>query len=140
MKRILSLLVIIFMMLNLTACTDLKESTNPIKSCVLITNNETREKGTFILGCATFSSENQMTTRFYMYIKGKEGYTLRSIDSSNLEIVETNEIEPCIKGDFYVSDPSYISEYEDYTIYVPVGTIEETYSGNIDLSSIKTNN
>lgn len=123
--------------------------TRSIKSCVLNSNEESHAHGQFILGVGIHNSSSSIETKYYIYVKGVEGYRLQEIDADNLEIVETDEIEPCIKGwfsddgkvyqnvyeideydisDYYKSD---FEEFLNYTIYVPVGTIKEQFSTDL---------
>ena len=70
-----------------------------------------------------------MVTKYYIFIKGAEGYRLQELNSNYVELVETNTIEPCIEGYFSSMGEVYTATY--YTIYVPVGTITEEYSAEL---------
>ena len=50
--------------------------------------------------------------------------------TERIELVETKDINPCIKGRFF--DDGKVSVYENYIVYVPVGTIKEAYSANLN--------
>lgn len=131
MKRttlIIMILLIIFS-ITLTGCDIPPLETRPIKSCVLSGNTQTASSGMFVLGFATFESSDEMTTKYYLFVKGIEGYRLQEIDSSYVELVETNDNEPSIKGVF--TENGEVCTYTYYTIYVPVGTITEEYSAGL---------
>lgn len=122
----------------LTGCSRESE-TREIKSIVLKQENEKSASGSFLL-YGDYKSDEEIKTKYYLYIKGKEGFRLQTIDSDYLEIVETNDIEPCIKGVFNIYGKVYnrynvLSEADaEYTVYVPVGTIIEEYK--VDLTEI----
>lgn len=61
---------------------------------------------------------------------GEEGYKLTELDSSQVEIVETDEIKPCAKITYYQDE--YNTKYNDYVLYVPTGTITQEYKVTID--------
>ena len=125
---IIMILLIIFS-ITLTGCDIPPLETRPIKSCFLYGERESNSGGEFILGFATYESSNKMTTKYYLYVKGVEGYRLQEIDSSYVELVETNDNEPSIKGVF--TENGEVCTYTYYTIYVPVGTITEEYSAEL---------
>lgn len=131
MKRIVLIIMIMLVIFSvtLTGCTPDPVEIRPIKSCVLYEEKDSNSEGVFILGFATFSSSSHMITKYYLYIKGIEGYRLQEIDSSDVELVETNDIEPCIKG--YFTYNGEVSSIDYYTIYVPIGTITEEYSAEL---------
>lgn len=156
MKKFSIVLILAVMISMLTGCSssNLDElmgdpETREIKSCILDSSVEHRAGGSFVLGVGTYTSSSSINTKYYIYIKGIEGYRLQEIDANNLEIVETDEIQPCIKGYFTDSGKVYNSAYDidlyyqggynssdfekfiDYTIYVPVGTIKEQYSTDV---------
>lgn len=123
----------------LTGCSRESE-TREIKSIVLKQENEKSASGSFLLLYGNYKSDEEIKTKYYLYIKGIEGFRLQTIDSDYLEIVETNDIEPCIKGVFNIYGKVY-NRYNvpsgadaEYTVYVPVGTIIEEYK--VDLTEI----
>lgn len=154
MKRIL--ILICCMIMFLTGCGNStpdermgEPETREIKSCILDSEVLNKAHGSFVLGVGTYSSSSSISTKYYIYIKGNEGFRLQEIYSDNLEIVETNDIDPCIKGYFSENGKVYhneldidcydafsdnISDFEkfcEYIIYVPIGTIKEKYSSDI---------
>lgn len=156
MKKISIILALMLIIGTLTGCGGPTPEemmgdpeTREIKSCILDSSIETRAGGAFVLGVGTYTSSSSINTEYYVYVKGAEGYRLQEIDSNNLEIVETDDIKPCIKGYFsdegkiyksaYDIDEYYESSYSsskfkkflNYTIYVPTGTIKEQYSTDI---------
>ena len=128
-KNIISLMIIAIVVI-LSGCSE-KVEYRDIKSCVLSTNQSSEASGAFILGCGVFSTKENITTKYYMYIKGTEGFKLQEIDSQYLEIVETDEKQPQIKGSF--SDGGTVKDYTDYVVYVPLGTITQEYKTDINI-------
>lgn len=126
MKKILTLTLLVIL---LTGCSKRLVETRPIKSCNLSSMIGESADGKFVMGFASYKSEKKITTRYYLYILGDEGYRLQEIESEDLEIVETNDVEPCIKGVFMPK--GIISVYEDYIAYVPIGTITQEYDATI---------
>lgn len=134
MKKLLSLLLILILVMSLTGCGMDIASENPleyrsIKSCALKTEESEQSSGKFVIFYANMQSKEIITTDYYMYIKGIEGHRLQKINSECLEIVETNEVEPQVKGHFYKDGK--VSEWESYIAYVPVGTITQEYSAKV---------
>ena len=109
---------------------DSEVTTRDVKSCILEENEHSYSSGTFVLGFGVYGSGSSIETEYYMYIKGNEGFRLQKINSDYLEIVETDDVEPCIKGDFY-SDGK-VEQGNNYIIYLPVGTIKEEYKVNLE--------
>ena len=144
MKKILiiAFIIILLTMISYGCVSEQEPEIRPIKSCQLINVQQQSTSGNFILFVGTYSSDIISEIRYYMYIKGNEGYRLQYIPSDNLEIVETNEIEPCIKGVFnsdgkineYTTDDGQTFCWNDYIVYVPIGTIYQEY--NISLNNI----
>lgn len=112
-----------------TGCMESEIETRSIKGLQLESNATTKSSGAFILGVGVYNSDENIKTYYYTYIMGKEGYRLQELDSCRVEIVETNDIQPSIKGVFSFS--GRINEFENYVVYVPVGTIFEEYSARI---------
>lgn len=122
----------------------------PIKSCVLSSEVESYAHGAFVLGVGTYSSGSETHIDYYLYIKGVEGFRLQKLDFNKVEIVETDEVEPSIKGYFsetgkiYASpddieifdwvhdDYSEFNEYTNYTLYVPTGTIKAEFNADVN--------
>lgn len=128
MKKLIALFSLIIVILTLTGC-DEKPVYRQIKTCVLKQEYKTESGGAFIILYAAIQSKKSVETNYYIYIKGIEGFRLQKINSNNLEIVETNEMEPQIKGIF--SYDGKIIDYEDYIAYVPEGTITQEYKAEI---------
>lgn len=104
------------------------ETIKPIKSLVLNIDEQSYTSGSFILGFGSIQSATSIETKYYIYIMGDEGYKLTEIDSSHLEIVETDDVKPCIK----IIDDGYGNRYYyDYVVYVPLGTITQEYKATI---------
>lgn len=128
-------IVIITLMLVLTGC-DAGQVTNygteietkEIKSIYLRQENETSASGVAFIMFGNYSKNQKINTKYYLYIKGEYGYKLQEIDADKLEIVETDEIEPCIKGDFWYGD---IDERYTYIAYIPTNSIIEEYDVNL---------
>ena len=91
--------------------------TKPIKSLQI--DKEHDKPGIFTLGI------DQNYTTYYVNIKGEKGYILTPLDSESVELVETDEKDPCIE----ITTNVLMSN--TYTIYVPVGTINQTYNATI---------
>lgn len=132
MKKLLSVLLIVILMLSITGCDCPSE--NPIecrsiKSCALRTEMTEQSSGKFVILYASIQSEETVTTDYYLYIMGIEGYRLQKINSTDLEIVETDTLEPQIKGRFYSNGK--VGDVQDYIAYVPVGTITQEYSTKV---------
>lgn len=110
-----------------------------IQSCVLDTKQNLEVSGDFVLGIGSLNGSTYEDIKYYFYVMGQRGYKLSSVDADYVEIVETNDIEPCIEG--------YFTEYGElcdriscagkdkkmlrYTLYVPEGTLKQSY--NLDL-------
>jgi len=133
MKKIISIILLINIIVSLTGCGGKVETRN-IKSCVLDKQTTNSSSGTFILGMGVFSSDTDITTKYYMYIKSDEGYRLQEIDSEYLQIVETDKRTPSIKGYFSSDDgvSGGIIYGGQYTVYVPTGTITQEYKTKIN--------
>ena len=129
MKKILALILLLVVCVSMIACTEYKTGTREIKGLKLSENMTTDSSGVFFLGVGVYESDSEINTDYYTYIKGVEGFRLQVIKSDYLEIVETNDIKPCIKGTFHY-DGSIIYGY-NYIIYVPEGTIYEEYSADL---------
>ena len=140
MKKSLLFILISFICLNLIGCTQETEDEyqveeKPIKSCILYSNEQASSYGSFVLGVGSYYSSSSIQFKYYIYMKGLEGFVLQDLDAENVEIVETNEKSPCIKGIFDSAGRIYKWEYEKdfdkYVIYVPVGYIKEDYSNEL---------
>jgi hypothetical protein len=101
-----------------------------MQSLLLKNNKDNYAFGAFVLGMGVYSSGSSTKVSYYAYIRGTEGFRLQEVDSNYVEIVETNEIGPSIKGAFneYGEIDGF---YSDYVMYVPIGTIYQEYSADI---------
>lgn len=126
MRIRLAMIILSLSMLFLTSCDMPPPETKSIRSLKLTSIESVEQKGTFILGVGTYQAKSTIETKYYLYVLKDEGYILTEIDSNRLEIVETDEIEPCIKGQFQANGK--LNATWDCTVYVPVGTIFEEYS------------
>lgn len=124
MKLFKTLLLAIVVAFTITGC-DYTEETRPIKSIYLKQSTETHSRGSMFLMFGTYRSDEEVKTRYYLYVKGVEGYRLQQVDADKLEIVETNDVEPCIKGYFRVDGS--INDIQDYIVYIPEDSIVEEY-------------
>ena len=147
MKRSFLFIFISLICLNLIGCAQETEDKDkyqveekPIKSCILYSTKQESSNGSFVLGVGSYYSDSSSQIKYYIYMKGLEGFVLQDLDAENVEIVETNEKSPCIKGIFDSSGRIYQSEYvgyerheglDKYVIYVPEGYIKEDYSNNL---------
>lgn len=158
MRKLLSIILTICLFsVFLTGCaqqtlTDVmgEPEIRPIKSCILSSEVETSSGGAFILGVATYHSNSETCVDYYVYIKGNEGYRLQKINFNNIEIVETDEIEPSIKGYFSNEGKIYQSVYDiesydgltssyslyktclNYVLYVPTGTVKTEFDVDVN--------
>lgn len=146
MKKSLLFILISFICINLIGCTQETEvkpqvEEKPIKSCILYTSEQESSYGSFVLGVGSYYSSSSIQFNYYIYMQGLEGFVLQDLDAENVEIVETNEKSPCIKGFFDSSGRIFKCDYEigfedveglnKYVIYVPEGYIKEDYSNNL---------
>lgn len=135
MKKIFALIISFLIITSLCACDEENIEYRPIKSCVLTQNTSEKTSGDFVILFASYSSEESLETNYYLYIKGKEGFRLQKISSEYLEIVETDDIEPQIKGNFYYDGK--VNTYTNYIAYVPIGTITQEYKAVISVQEKK---
>lgn len=128
-KKIYILLVLVLTCSLLFGCKPQVEEIREIKSLVLTTETTITQKGAFIIAVGTFSSEEEINKYYYLFIKGQEGFRLQKISSNNIEIVETDDVSPQIKGYFYYNGE--IKDWTNYIVYVPIGTIFVNYDVNM---------
>ena len=156
MKKILGLIMLtVLFILCLVGCgkkqgienPENQVETRPIQSCVLNSEIQNTAHGSFVLGIANYTESSSLSTSYYVYVKGTEGYRLQRLYFDNVEIVETDEVEPCIKGYFKSNGKVYKSVYDidgyyhendelyepmtQYILYVPTNTIRQEYSVDI---------
>lgn len=126
MRKSIVAIILSMTVIFLTSCDMPPPETKSIRSLKLTSIESVEQKGTFILGVGTYQAKSTIETKYYLYVLKDEGYMLTEIDSNRLEIVETDEIEPCIKGQFQANGK--LNSTWDCTAYVPVGTVFEEYS------------
>lgn len=129
MKKILALILLCVICVSASGCGSSPTEIREIKGLKLSENITTNSEGVFFLGVGVYASGSEINTDYYTYIKGVEGFRLQVIKSDYLEIVETNDTKPSIKGIFHY-DGSIMYGY-NYIIYVPEGTIYEEYSADL---------
>ena len=151
MKKGLLFVLLTLICLSFVGCAKSKSKNpyttieeKPIKSCILDSSKSQTANGSFVLGIGSYKSSSSINVTYYIYMKGNEGYVLQDLDSNNVEIVETNDKKPCIKGVFDKFGRIYKGEYvhdgfaevrydgiNKYVIYVPEGYIKEDYSNDL---------
>lgn len=129
MKKFLSLILLCVVCISVGGCGIQPTEIREIKGLKLSENMTTDGNGVFFLGVGIYESGSEINTDYYTYIKGVEGFRLQVIKSDFLEIVETNDVKPCIKGIFDYDGS--ISYGYNYIIYVPEGTIYEEYNADL---------
>ena len=96
-----------------------------IKSLVLQQETTESASGYFVIGIGSYHQETEITTLYYMWVKGEEGYFLCQIEvSTDTEVIETNEKTPCVYARF---KGNQIHRTGKVRIYVPVSTIKVDY-------------
>lgn len=133
----------IFLTEGLDRTDELRLERKSIQSCVLESSKNLDVSGSFILGIGSVGGSTYNDIKYYFYMKSENGYKLKSIDTNYVEIVETNNIEPCIEGyfteygDFYNelmcigANEKYTKKVTSYTLYVPEGTLKQSFDINL---------
>lgn len=130
--------------------TNLKNvQSRELKSCVLDSNNYTSINGSFVLGVGSVHSKEVKDIYYYFYMRGQEGFVLRSINSDYVEIIPMDSGEPYIKGhfdkygdlyepiDLFGYDEEYKYSMTHYKMYIPSDYITETY--DLDINNLVEN-
>lgn len=132
--KFLKLFVILLICSMLFGCSQSPPENREIKGFVLKTETIMEQTGTFVIAVGHIATEEKTEKYYYLFVKGQEGFRLNKINSDNLEIVETDDASPYIKGVFYYDGK--INKYGDYIVYVPTGTIFVDYDVNINKEEI----